>query len=855
MNLLPASAPALAIALTLCLPTALSAAEPVQPPAEADSDAATEPSFRAGHPVGSFLLRPELAVGLLYDSNIFATRSDEVDDIVTLFTPSVTLVSDWEQHRLQARTGATLARYQDNEDEDYEDYWAELEGRYDISEASNVFGGVGYTAGHEDRGSPDETLVGDEPTTFDSRHAHAGVAHRFGAFNLRLGGTFEALDYDSVGPLNNDDRDRDLLGLGARLGYEFHPDYEAYVQLIRDIRSYQDRVDDFGFQRDSDGERIAVGFKGKFTNRLQGGAHVGWIRQDYDDDRFNDLSTPDFSGALSFRATPRTTVSAAVDRTLEETTLPGASGYLYTEASLNAVHRLDSRTRFSAGISAGKADYRDIDREDKLYSASASLRYHLTPRLYLDAGYRVITRDSNTRLEVNNPANLQEIDDYSRQQFFLTLGTLLYPIEGMPERFPASPDRLTLAGSSWGGFYAGARIGHGVHALRTDGVRGNNSIQRAEFSDEALSAGAFAGYGLDLGRWYLGLELEGDGTGGDIFHRKAKPQSRTLDLEVDASPGLALRGGYRLAGGPLFYGRFGAVRTDFKTFYTLNNAPQNAVSRTFEQTGLRYGLGADIPAGKHLFVRLEYVYTRHEDFTVDVITDENEFDPRSSFFNLGLGWRLGGGGPAAPQPAPKAPGGLYAGAQIGHGALNSHLTGTHTDGGSNPGSFDFTGDFGDNNGFTGGIFAGLGHDWNRWHLGLEAELEASNADWKQERDPNGRSFGVEKSSTYGLALRGGYRLDGGTLLYVRGGRVRTRFTTEWTKGGNRDNDIDRDDSVSGTRIGIGADIPVTHSLFLRLDYSHTDYEDYGFTTSHASADSMNFDTSEALFRLGLGARF
>ncbi|BAZ92961.1 uncharacterized protein FOKN1_0557 [Thiohalobacter thiocyanaticus] len=195
--------------------------------------------------------------------------------------------------------------------------------------------------------------MGDEPTTFDSRHAHAGVAHRFGDYNLRLGGTFEALDYDSVGPLNNDDRDRDLIGLGARLGYEFHPDYEAYVQLVRDIRSYNDPVDDFGYQCDSDGERIAVGFKGRFTNRLQGGAYVGWIRQAWDDSRFNDLSTPDFSGALSFRATPRTTVSAAVDRSLEETTLPGASGYLYTEASVNAVHRLDSRTRFSAGHGRG----------------------------------------------------------------------------------------------------------------------------------------------------------------------------------------------------------------------------------------------------------------------------------------------------------------------------------------------------------------------------------------------------------------------------------------------------------------------------------------------------------------------
>jgi opacity protein-like surface antigen len=109
--------------------------------------------------------------------------------------------------------------------------------------------------------------------------------------------------------------------------------------------------------------------------------------------------------------------------------------------------------------------------------------------------------------------------------------------------------------------------------------------------------------------------------------------------------------------------------------------------------------------------------------------------------------------------------------------------------------------------------------------------------------------------TVGVSLRGGYVLDNGSLLYARVGTVRTRFNTRWAKGNNRFNDVDRDDTESGLRLGVGAELPLSRSAFARLDYSYTDYDSYNFVTSHAEFDSMAFDNSETLFRLGVGTRF
>jgi outer membrane immunogenic protein len=109
--------------------------------------------------------------------------------------------------------------------------------------------------------------------------------------------------------------------------------------------------------------------------------------------------------------------------------------------------------------------------------------------------------------------------------------------------------------------------------------------------------------------------------------------------------------------------------------------------------------------------------------------------------------------------------------------------------------------------------------------------------------------------SWGASLRGGYVLDNGALLYARAGKVRTRFNTTWVKGNNTLNYVDRDDRKSGNRIGVGTELPVSRSAFVRLDYTYTDYKSYSFVTSHAAADSMEFDNAESLFRLGVGVRF
>lgn len=812
-----------------------------------------------GYRLGEFIVQPELSLSQLYDSNIFADRADEIGDNILIFSPRLNLTSTWEQHKLGINLGGALGRYSSHEDENYDDYWINADGRYDLNDSSNLFGGLGFSREHEDRGPQEDSTFGDEPGTFQSSRFHAGVSHNWDKTTLRLGGTYEQLDFNNAGLVNNQDRDRELVGAGARLSYNIRPQYTLYGQLASDHRNYDKNADDLGFQRDSNGYLAGVGLKAIFTNRLKGEAYLGYIKQRYDDQRFSDVSELDIGGNLNWRATPLTTVSFGLDRSLEETTLADSSGYLYTSVNGLLRHKLTPRLDVYAGISVAEADYQGIDRIDEYYSSRFGMRYHLSPRWYLDGEYSVQVRNSDTQEDINNPASPQGLNDYGRNQFLLTLGTLLYPVKRSTYWDALSGEALSFTGAEWSGLYLGAQLGHDTLNLQTQGGR-DQGIDISDYSDSSSSSGLFAGYGKSRGPWYAGVEIEYEDSNVDIYHRKSKLSSRTLDLSKGDSYGIGLRAGYQLNTGPLIYARLGAVSTDFDVYMTVNDRTDSAYDDAPEKTGTRLGIGTDIPISDRLFARLDYTHTDYGDFSGSVLDSNDDlqverFSPREDLFRIGLGWQLD-----EPSPVNHSKeidyNSFYAGAGVGHGALQSDTTGIHTDSTSaDPGPFSFVSDFGNDSATTAGVFLGYGHTFGPYYLSLETELEDSDTEWSHERSPTGRDFSVEKRDTWGISLRAGYVLQNDSLLYIRTGRVRTRFNTTWDKGDSSVNNTDRDDRLSGTRFGLGAELPISRNIFARLDYTFTDYDSYGFVSSHGSQDTMKFDNSETLFRIGIGARF
>jgi hypothetical protein len=222
---------------------------------------------------------------------------------------------------------------------------------------------------------------------------------------VRIGGTWQHLDYEDV-PfiptslvprfINNDDRDRSQYTGGVRVGYEISPRVEPYVQVAFDNRRYDNQPDDASFSRNSDGGRYLAGVRWNVPKKLKLDAFGGYMSQNYSDPRLQSVSTPAFGASLMWAALTDLTVSAYLDRTVEETTLTqtlatgeilAASSYTNTYTSIGANYRLTGKLVLQGNVSYSEAKYNGLPRNDDYYGAGAGLIYKLSKNAYIDLSY------------------------------------------------------------------------------------------------------------------------------------------------------------------------------------------------------------------------------------------------------------------------------------------------------------------------------------------------------------------------------------------------------------------------------------------------------------------------------------
>lgn len=802
---------------------------------------------------GGFQWFPDLNAELTYDSNLFATRADPVSDWSWTLTPSLVGRSASATHELNLRVGASAQRYQDQFRQNTDDAWADVTGTKAVTGSTTLFGGLGWSRQHEDRGTPDLSF-GAEPTVFRDTSAHAGVVQDFGVHYLRLGVAANRLDFDNVATttpgvtLDNDARDRDIFSVGGRWSWRTAPSAEVFVQGVAEKRDYRRAVDVLGYQRSSDGYRVDVGTAFNVDRHVVGEAYVGVMRQHYDDPRFAPTGDVDLGLDVRWHTSPWTTVWLGLERSLEETVVDGSSGYLSTTGSFRVEHDLNARTLLSGGVSITQDRFRLISRDDDQLSYSAGVRHYLTDGVYVAADYRHHHRTSDV-VSAN----------YDRDLFMVSVGTDFGARRR--NRYFAYQNRddspLSVGVQDFSGFYVGAQLGDGLLQTNSSGPRDMqpDNLDAGELGHLGANMGLFAGYGWQKNRWYAGLELGAQGGGNRLTHdhpNATEPLNYAIDEKSGVSAGV--RVGRVLGGGALLYGRYGVTYNKFDNTM-VNMDGSFATSQT--QRGWQAGVGADVFATSNLFWRLEYLFSRYQDYHLTTTSYDETYRNQSAYLYLGLGWRFGGpseGSVTVSGAAPSTYDGLYGGVQVGHGAVSTSFTApSHYHAAGND---TLDANFGAMGVSTGG-FVGAGKTWGRWYLGAELDADATRMGWAHERTTNGtggRDFSVDKRWTYSGSLRFGYVLPQGALLYARLGTARTLFTTRYSRGSS--GVVDRDDTLEGTRWGLGLELPVSRSIYMRLDYVATAYDEaVEFTTPGGNPDQLSLLNRDRTFRIGVGVRF
>lgn len=392
----------LAIMLTLSSATTLAAEEPTEP--ETVATRVRPEVDPLGVSAGGFLIYPKLTFSYLHDDNVLANQgSGKVASFATETSPEVSAHSNWSGNALNMLASASLVRFADFPNENYDDWLISADGRLDVTHDIKLAGGGSVGHNHISRTSADNSNTL-EPITYSENTAFARYTHRLGRFRFTLDTTVTRQNYDNAFNLvggalvlvSEDDRDHTETRTGLRAGYEAIPGQVFFVQLTQDNRDYSQPVAIANVERSSDGREALLGLSFVPGEIIFGTVSAGYSRRNYLAP-FPDINTPVYAASVHWNITRLTTANLIAQRTTNDAQTPWFSGYVSTNTLFSIDHELRRHVLLNVSLNRIDDDYQAIapaERRDTTYDIFMGPTYMINRNFYVSAQYHRLERNS-----------------------------------------------------------------------------------------------------------------------------------------------------------------------------------------------------------------------------------------------------------------------------------------------------------------------------------------------------------------------------------------------------------------------------------------------------------------------------
>ncbi len=363
-----------------------------------------------GIDLGGFILRPELVTGLKYSDNIFALRTNPVDDVIFKFNPSAVIQSKWSVHSLAFHASVDHNEYLDLSSESYTDLTFGSDARLDAGQGIGFGFGAQYQALNEPRTSSSSPANTTKPIEYDLVSLYANASREVN--RIRVKAAIGLRDYDykdgalvGGGVADQDDRDRAVLDLSGRVGYAVSPDTSVFVEVGYNDRYYDLQPPATPLNRDSDGYQVLVGANFDLSALVRGEIAIGYLDQRFEDPTLSGVSGFAVRANVDWFVTPLTTVGIGGNRSVEDSGIPGSSGYLSSSAYFKVDHELLRNLIISGELTYGYDDYEGVDRQDERVGGTISSTILLQRGLGLSLYYTYANQTSggiNSGTNYNN---------------------------------------------------------------------------------------------------------------------------------------------------------------------------------------------------------------------------------------------------------------------------------------------------------------------------------------------------------------------------------------------------------------------------------------------------------------------
>jgi hypothetical protein len=360
-----------------------------------------------GLPVGSFVLHPEVSLGMLGTDNVFAEEHDKNSDLSGVAVPAFRMQSDWSVHMLGFEGSARFEEHIKEPSQDQEEGGGTVFGRVDITGDDALFASAGYHRVVDPPGDPDDDDNGqNDKTTSDQFVGRLGYVHDFAQMNLRVDAQGRRFDYLDTA---DQDRDRNELNLRTRLTYAFSPRITPFVELGYNMENFDESVDDNGADRDAMEYSANLGANFLITDILRAELALGVQHTEFDDSSFDATTNPSVNGEVVWNITQQTSIIGRALYFEDVTTQAGSSSKRVLGGGVRLEQEVLGNLLVFGEVGYRNEDFSGIDRIDNRYRAGLGGEYLLNNYVSFFAEYGFEHRESD------NPT----VDDFTENTIFI----------------------------------------------------------------------------------------------------------------------------------------------------------------------------------------------------------------------------------------------------------------------------------------------------------------------------------------------------------------------------------------------------------------------------------------------------
>ncbi len=362
------------------------------------------PEYEAlGLQLGSFTLFPRVDTELGFSDNVYAIRSPRTGDGYVTVAPRASLSTNATTYALDLSAGYAGRRYFSETQRDENTWFAGANGRLDATSSVSFAGRFRASRLVEPRTSAAVPLTASEPIQYRQNEAGATASFTGGKARGQLSFDYNGFTFSDVRTfggtvLDQASRNRDVYRGAGRGEISVSADTSVFVQLGYEKSDYRVPLSVGVPNRTSDQVRALLGASFDVSSLIRGAISAGYVRRNYTASIYPDISGWAAEGRVQYFASPLTTITATVRRTVEDASFQDTSGFFATSGSVRADHELLRNL-----LLYGQAGY-EVDTyqgtgatvpDVKIWRAGAGARYFLNRTIGLAFSFSHDSRTSN----------------------------------------------------------------------------------------------------------------------------------------------------------------------------------------------------------------------------------------------------------------------------------------------------------------------------------------------------------------------------------------------------------------------------------------------------------------------------